>query len=757
MFGWTRIFTLVAVAAAVAIVTGGAGAASTSTLAPGTVSHATPAGKVGTAASRSGTLLQTANLSTRAGVVRYLRAIGVDPRGLVIQRGARNYAGPNCPGAGWACTSTAHPVVQITAAGGRNTFFCTTGSCAVVQATRSGTATKTRSLTALALAPANKAACVKTTGLSQSCSISQTSTTASNKAIVIETTTKMSGLTQTASFTAQITQRTTGSGTMNTACLHQDAWIDGTTTAKKGTSVTVTLNAHQSASIIQDAMSGGNTVQDASPSTADCSANPLTQNQKLTSTATGSGPIIQYENQSGSTLPNVYLDIEQNQSTGFKGNASVSGVNKAVFSQTNALTAIAVTPNGAVNQTQSSASGGIQAIVNQWSHDDTHPSTISATQTETQCEHAQVSSTPSPSCDLTHPMTGPTQYSPTQIQFGPVSNVGSRSPTAASRSLAFVRKDPGSTQGDNPNDSFTIIQNSTQNNDTHVAQNQSNTVQGACTTSGNCTVTQTTTVDGQPPTTNTQSGKNVDTTTSCTGTICTKPAFNIVGNNAAFGGGPIQTYDFNTGALVNSFVPDGATIDSNNGRAVLVVGNEVFYTELCCGGFGATDFIRVAPFNGGAGGADIRTLPNPSSSSGVQDLAFAGGALYALTGYSAGPLQVFKLDPTSGAVLGGPVPIAGSGQEASADGFAILPNGNFLINLGDTSCIYNEYDSTTGAVIGTSLTVPQASLCTGVETDGASLYFQTDFNSFTQTDLAGNFIAKMTVQGNTVEDISLGG
>jgi len=522
MFGWTRIFTLVAVAAAVAIVTGGAGATSTSTLAPATVAHATSSGKVSTAASRRGTLLKTANLSTRAGAVRYLRAIGLDPRGLVIQRGARNYAGPNCPGAGWACTSTAHPVVQITAAGGRNTFFCTTGSCAVVQATRSGTATKTRSLTALALAPANKAACVKTTGLSQSCTINQTSASADNTAIVFENVPKSSGLTQTASATAQITQRATGATNSNTACVNQNINVDGSTTSKKGVAVTVTLEAHQSVVVTQDSAHGGNSVANATSVNCDL-ANPLTQMQTLTSTATGSGLVNQYENKSSSG-PNVYLDIEQNQTLpDFKGNPSVSGVNKAVFSQTNALTAIAVTPNGAVNQTQSSASGGIQAIVNQWSHDDAHPSTISATQTETQCEHAQVSSTPSPSCDLTHQMTGPTQYLPTQIQSGPVSYVGSRSPTTASRSLAFVRKDPGSTQGDNPNDSFTIIQNSTQNSDTQPAQaqNQSNNVQGACSTSGYCTATQTTTVDGQSPTTNTQSGQNVDTTTSCTGSACT--------------------------------------------------------------------------------------------------------------------------------------------------------------------------------------------------------------------------------------------
>jgi hypothetical protein len=55
-------------------------AASTSTLAPASVSHPATARKVSRAASRRGTLLKTANLSTRAGVVRYLRAIGLDPR-----------------------------------------------------------------------------------------------------------------------------------------------------------------------------------------------------------------------------------------------------------------------------------------------------------------------------------------------------------------------------------------------------------------------------------------------------------------------------------------------------------------------------------------------------------------------------------------------------------------------------------------------------------------------------------------------------
>ena len=43
-------------------------------------------------------LLRTVNLSTNAGARYYLRAIGLDPRKVVIQHGRKNYAGPSCPG-----------------------------------------------------------------------------------------------------------------------------------------------------------------------------------------------------------------------------------------------------------------------------------------------------------------------------------------------------------------------------------------------------------------------------------------------------------------------------------------------------------------------------------------------------------------------------------------------------------------------------------------------------------------------------------
>ena len=54
------------------------------------------------------------DLSSRAAINDYLRSIGVNPQGVVVQRGARVYAGPSCPGAGWTCTRATR-VVQLAA------------------------------------------------------------------------------------------------------------------------------------------------------------------------------------------------------------------------------------------------------------------------------------------------------------------------------------------------------------------------------------------------------------------------------------------------------------------------------------------------------------------------------------------------------------------------------------------------------------------------------------------------------------------
>ncbi|MGZ8706036.1 MAG: hypothetical protein ACXW0R_01455 [Gaiellaceae bacterium] len=69
-------------------------------------------------------ILQRAHVTTRAQAYRLLRALGVDPRHVVIQLGKHNYAGLNCPGKAWTCTK-ARRVLQ---ASGDNEFQCTPAS-----------------------------------------------------------------------------------------------------------------------------------------------------------------------------------------------------------------------------------------------------------------------------------------------------------------------------------------------------------------------------------------------------------------------------------------------------------------------------------------------------------------------------------------------------------------------------------------------------------------------------------------------------
>ena len=262
-------------------------------------------------------------------------------------------------------------------------------SCAVVQV-------------AAAASTTNVARCIRTTGITQSCSINQSSTDADNQAIVVEIATKRSGLTQNASQTAQIVQ-TAGSGA-NTACVLQTTTLEGSTVARRGMPVSVTLESHQSVSIAQDSSTGDNMVQKAvQPGTTwicgDADGDPLTQSQNLLSTANGTAAITQKQNFADSG-PNMLLDIGQNENT-----PSASGANSARFSQTSDLSAEGFHAERAGHQIQSSASGGLKATVDQHSSGESH---AFANQEETQTEHAQRSS----SDTSLPPNTTQTQYGP---------------------------------------------------------------------------------------------------------------------------------------------------------------------------------------------------------------------------------------------------------------------------------------------------------------------------------------------------------
>lgn len=259
--------------------------------------------------------------------------------------------------------------------------------------------------------------------------------------------------------------------------------------------------------------------------------------------------------------------------------------------------------------------------------------------------------------------------------------------------------------------------------------------------------------------------------------VCTPPSVLITGNNAAGdeGFGPISTYNFASGEMLASFVPDGAKHAGANGRGIAIRGAELFYTELSPG-LGPSDGIHVAPYgNQGSGGADIpqRFIPNPQPAAGIQDLSFHNNVLYALTGYPDLQPRVFKFNPTTGVQIGLPISIGDPGPASSnSDGFTVLPNGNFLINDGDKGPIYREYDGTTGAYVpppgGLEVDLTSFGFAFGtgvaVAADGLSLYFIADIESLPisqtliQTDLSGDLLPLhpfQPINSSEIEDIDV--
>src|SRR5579885_1560290 len=225
---------------------------------------------------------------------------------------------------------------------------------------------------------------------------------------------------------------------------------------------------------------------------------------------------------------------------------------------------------------------------------------------------------------------------------------------------------------------------------------------------------------------------------------CPQPEILITGNNAVGTSGvaPIQTYDFTGGALVNWFVPAGFNY-SNQGRELAIYNGNIYYTEV------PTDGIHICAdgTEGSGSTTDMgNLLPNPDSrtNAGIQDLAFHNGELYVMSGYNvidnlAQPPEITGIDPNpngTGTILTSSVVLTGradDGGHASvgSDGFTVLPNGHFLVNEGDGSPVYDEYNAS-GVLIPKSSGGMQIKLqsydpsfinARGVTTDGRYLYF----------------------------------
>jgi hypothetical protein len=191
-------------------------------------------------AGASATSASPARLATAADAAKYLRSLGVDPRGVVIQRGARNYAGPRCPGSGWTCTK-ARRVLQV---GNDNRVECTPG-----------TATESEGMQECVIVQSdpearNDARCkerLTADTASQVCSIMQTGI--ENKAHVDQAIESRGGPTQDASQTANVTQ----SG----ATLKNEVHVKQSVAQATKIGPSQTQEAHQAATVTQDAVADG--------------------------------------------------------------------------------------------------------------------------------------------------------------------------------------------------------------------------------------------------------------------------------------------------------------------------------------------------------------------------------------------------------------------------------------------------------------------------------------------------------------------
>jgi hypothetical protein len=269
------------------------------------------------------------DLTNPAAVDSYLTSIGVNPATVVRQVGLNNYAGPNCPGIGWNCT-TSTTVVQLSLAGGSNKFECAANPCVSVQGGPGQ----------------NKAQCklknTDTPTASQRCVIQQDGTR--NLAIVDESIIQNTGFVQTATQTADVEQTATEK---NESQIRQDlkqATTTGTDQNQNGLQAAI-VNQYASGS---ENFSHVHQNQDLSATGA-----ATTQNQNTVPPSDPGTPPCVAE---GKTNPNVCANVSQ--TIGGNGGKNESHLHQNVSERERTT----VSPS---SQTQETVNNGVAAHIDQ--------------------------------------------------------------------------------------------------------------------------------------------------------------------------------------------------------------------------------------------------------------------------------------------------------------------------------------------------------------------------------------------------------
>jgi hypothetical protein len=373
------------------------------------------------------------DLSSLPAIEAYLNSIGVDPGAAVVQQGPLNYAGLDCPGAGWNCT-TANVVVQISTSPGAaaNIVDCLPAlsvtllglnECVIVQSSVSSL-----------LESQNDASCDMTAsdGAKQKCKIKQSSKKGNNK--------------------AEIRTRSTQRGAEGSQAATQDAQIEqtsdtGNNTAKITQTIeqSLSIGTHHDPTQDQQARQTASVTQTASSSGSNSSW--VVQSMSQDENASSDADITQKQN-AASTDPNQEATINQQSGT---------GDNNSTSSQTLNQHQSATSDPGPITQTQGTEFvSGQKKTVNQTT---TAPGVNRSNPTESEAQQQE-----------THTTT-----TPIQAQFGP--------------------QDCCSTQtGGTAANVNHIVQSNVQHNDTGVAS-QSSIQRGQCIEIGapgaECSVDQT--------------------------------------------------------------------------------------------------------------------------------------------------------------------------------------------------------------------------------------------------------------------------
>jgi hypothetical protein len=422
------------------------------------------------------------DLSTQAGIAQYLWSIGIDPATATIQTGLRNYAGPNCPGAGWNCAAAIGPIVQITSAQGINQFECSDQTCSTVQPGPGD----------------NFASCIQKTSANpatQTCTITQGGA-GNNHATVEQIAVQKAGDTQGATQTAEITQ-TTGSGKNEARVVQlveqyaeskdggsqnqdadQDASVTQTSsTGENNSSVTQTQTAEakaeakelQTPSQTQEGDQGAR-VDQLSTTGKNTSSLTQTQDQKANAKAE-QGAVTQKQNESSGDGPNQEIDVSQNSNVldlDPRGGDQTSSVQQKIVQE-----AKTDGKEGAVNQFQGSADGGLSIG---------------------QFQNSSGVSTHADDQDKVQVWDAKTDGTVTRLRFDP------------------TRCCAGTTQVGNEANTCDIDQTVVQQGGD--ADNSFADVEALETTSGNCTADQSVTQDGET-TTNSDSGMVINIFIEC--------------------------------------------------------------------------------------------------------------------------------------------------------------------------------------------------------------------------------------------------